>query len=89
MYRSGNRVYNDVEYHEFCLRYALPGMLTVHRRRIPEQRNEHWGGVMVTEEEVRKIMKSIMESLDSINSTLKEINENTKIADTKCIDQPK
>lgn len=44
---------------------------------------------MVTEEEVRKIMKSIMESLDSINSTLKEINENTKIADTKCTDQPK
>ena len=44
---------------------------------------------MVTEEEVRKIMKSITDSLDSINSTLKEINENTKIADTKCIDQPK
>lgn len=41
---------------------------------------------MVTEEEVRKIMKSIMDSLDSINSTLKEINENTKIADTQCID---
>lgn len=44
---------------------------------------------MVTEEEVRKIMKSIMDSLDNINIMLKEINENTKIADTKCIDQPK
>ena len=44
---------------------------------------------MITEEEIREIMKSIMDSLDSINSTLKEINENAKIADTKCIDQPK
>ena len=78
-----------MEYHEFCLRYVLPGRTVIYSRRLPEQRNEYRGGVMVTEEEVRKIMKSIMDSLDSINNTLKEINENTKIADTKCTDHPK
>lgn len=44
---------------------------------------------MITEEGIRETMKKMIDSLDSINNTLKEINENTKIADTKCTDQPK
>lgn len=44
---------------------------------------------MNTEEEIRETMKKMIDSLDSINNKLKEINENAKIADTKCIDQPK
>lgn len=41
---------------------------------------------MVTEEEIREIMKKMIDSLDSINNTLKEINENMKKADTQCTD---
>lgn len=41
---------------------------------------------MVTEEEIREIMKKMLDNLDSINNTLKEINENMKTADTQCTD---
>lgn len=86
MYGGGYRVYNDVEYHEFHLCNVLPGSVVIYSRRLPGQCNESGGGLMITEEEIREIMKSITDSLDSINSTLKEINENMKTADTQCTD---